>query len=136
MLKYIILFSSLFSILHITSSFQQKDELADSIRRGKEVYTAYCMNCHMEDGRGTPDINPPLAKADYLRKPVKLLISIILDGQSGEIVVNKKKYNTIMPAQPYLSDEQVADVLNYSRNAWGNKIAGRITPAQVKALRK
>ena len=135
-MKYIIPLPVLFCILHIMSSFRQKDEFAESIRRGKEVYTAYCMNCHMEDGRGTPGINPPLAKADYLRKPAKMLISIILDGQSGEIVVNKKKYNTIMPPQPYLSDEQVADVLNYVRNALGNKIAGKITAAQVKALRK
>ena len=41
-----------------------------------------------------------------------------------------------MPAQEYLSDEQIADVLNYIRNSWGNKIPGTITPASVKALRK
>jgi len=41
-----------------------------------------------------------------------------------------------MPAQDYLSDEQIADVLNYIRNSWGNKIPGMITPATVKALRR
>ena len=120
----------------IGSSFFQHNGLAESIKRGKEVYTSYCMSCHMEDGNGTPDINPPLAKADYIKKPAKTLISIILDGQSGEITVNKKKYNIPMPPQPYLSDEQIADVLNYVRNSWGNKISGIVTPAQVKALRK
>jgi len=40
-----------------------------------------------------------------------------------------------MPSQDYLTDEQIADVLNYSRNSWGNKVPGTITPAQVKALR-
>lgn len=83
-----------------------------------------------------PDVNPPLAKADYLRKPPKTLINIILKGQSGEVVVNRKKYNVAMPAQEYLTDIQIADVLNYSRNNWGNKIPGLITPAMVKAARK
>lgn len=121
----------------IGSSFYRQDNLQESIKRGKDVYTNYCMSCHMEDGNGTPDINPPLAKADYIKKqPAKKLITIILEGQSEEITVNKKKYSIPMPPQPYLSDEQVADVLNYVRNTWGNKIAGTITPAQVKALRK
>ena len=90
----------------------------------------------MEDGKGTPDINPPVAKADYLKKPAKTLIDVILKGQSGEVVVNGKKYNALMPAQDYLTDIQIADVLNYVRNSWGNKIPGTITPATVKALRK
>ena len=90
----------------------------------------------MEDGKGTPDFNPPLAKADYIKNPAKTLINIILEGQSGEITVNKKKYNSFMPPQYYLSDGQVADVMNYIRNTWGNKVAGLVTPSQVKALRK
>lgn len=135
MIRIMTLVLILASFFVVSSSFFQ-DKLADSIKRGKEVYIGYCMNCHMEDGKGTPDINPPLAKADYIKKPVKNLVAIILEGQSGEILVNKKKFNTIMPPQPYLSDEQVADVLNYIRNTWGNKVAGFITAAQVKALRK
>lgn len=122
--------------IFLLSSFVPNQSLSESIKRGKEVYTLYCQSCHMEDGKGTPDINPPVAKADYLKKPAKTLIGVILDGQSGEVVVNGKKYNAIMPAQPYLTDEQIADVLNYIRNSWGNKIPGTITPAAVKALRK
>ncbi|WP_276503217.1 c-type cytochrome [Terrimonas pollutisoli] len=135
MIKLVSIILTLPCIFIIGSSFFQSDELAKSIERGKEVYASYCMSCHMEDGKGTPDINPPLAKADYIRSPSKNLIRIILEGQSGEIVVNKKKYNTPMLPFSYLSDEQVADVLNYVRNSWGNKVAGIIKPAQVKALR-
>ena len=109
--------------------------LTESIKRGKEVYALYCQACHMEDGKGTPGINPPLARADYLRKPARTLIGIILNGQSGDVIVNGKKYNTMMPAQSYLTDQQIADVLNYARNSWGNKIAGNITPSMVKPLR-
>ena len=123
------------SVLFIMSSWFFQSGTAKSIERGKEVYVSYCQNCHMEDGKGTPDVFPPVAKTDYVKKPVKELVKIILEGQSGEIVVNKKTYNGIMPAQSYLTNEQIADVLNYIRNSWGNKITGTITPAQVKALR-
>ena len=119
----------------LLSSFEQDPQLKESIKRGKEAYTMYCQNCHMENGQGMPDTNPPLAKADYLKKPAKTLIGIVLKGQSGEVVVNGKKYNTMMPAQDYLTDDQIADVLNYVRNSWGNKIPGTITPAMVKGLR-
>jgi nitrite reductase (NO-forming) len=83
-----------------------------------------------------PDVNPPLAKADYLKKPLAELINIVLKGQSDEIVVNGKKYNTLMPAMDYMDDLQIADALNFIRNSWGNKSPGTVTPAMVKALRQ
>ena len=119
-----------------TSSTLPDQEMKESIERGKEVYALYCQNCHMEDGNGMPGVNPPLAKADFLKKPAKTLINVILKGQSGEVVVNGIKYNVPMPAQEYLTDRQIADVLNYSKNSWGNKIPGAVTPAMVENLRK
>ena len=135
---YKILASSLIvvTVFIFTTSFFQKYNLPKSIERGEEVYTLNCINCHMMDGNGTPELYPPLAKSDYLTKPVKTLINIVLQGQNGDVVVNGKKYNVDMPAQNYLTDEQIADVLNYSRNSWGNKNAVAVTPALVKALRK
>ena len=122
--------------IFLLSSFMPDQSLNESIKRGKEVYALFCQNCHMEDGKGMPEINPPVAKADYIKKPAKNLIGIILKGQTGNVVVNGKKYNIDMPAQEYLTDEQIADVLNYVRNSWGNKIPGTITPVMVKTLRK
>lgn len=118
-----------------TSSFIQSD-VQKSITRGKEVYGLYCQNCHMEDGTGMPEVNPPLAKADYMKRPAKDLISVILKGSTASLTVNGKKYVGAMPAQEYLSDEQIADVLNYAKNSLGNKIPGTITPTMVKAQRK
>lgn len=123
-------------VIFLLCSFMPDQKLNESIKRGKEVYILFCQNCHMEDGMGTPDINPPVARTDYIKKPARTLIGIILKGQSGEVIVNGKKYNTDMPAQEYLTDEQIADVLNYTRNSWGNKVPGIISPAMVKALRK
>lgn len=112
----------------------QDKTLKESMERGKEVYTLYCQSCHMENGQGTEGVNPPLAKTTYL-KDAKKNIGIILNGQTGEVVVNGKKYNAIMNPMSYLDDKQIADVLNYVRNSWGNKYP-IVTPAQVKAERK
>ena len=116
------------------SVYSQSFNLKASIERGKEVYALECQSCHMQEGEGLPGVYPPVAKTDYLKQPTPFLINIILKGQTGEIVVNGTKYNTPMPAQDYLSDEKVSDVLNYIRNTWTNKGAA-ITPEQVKTQR-
>lgn len=114
--------------------FSQDKNLQESMKRGKEVYTLHCQNCHMENGQGMEGVNPPLAKTIYLRD-TKKNIGIILNGQSGEVVVNGKKYNAIMNPLNYLDDKEIADVLNYVRNSWGNKYP-IVTPAQVKTERE
>ena len=121
-------------VFFICSAFFQEFDLAKSIERGKEVYGSFCLNCHLEDGSATPGLYPPLAKSDYLDKSTDTLVNIIVQGQSGEVTVNGEKYDGIMDPQDYLSDEQVADVLNYVRNNWGNKMPA-ITPTEVKAVR-
>lgn len=117
-------------------SFQDKT-LPESIKRGEEVYTANCITCHFAKGEGMEGSFPPLAKADFIAKDKtgKASISAVLNGLADEIKVNGKTYNAIMPSQSYLNDEQIADVLNYVRNSWGNK-GKAITPAMVKAERK
>jgi mono/diheme cytochrome c family protein len=135
-IKTLILISAITIGVIMLTGFNQDPQLKESIKRGKEVYALNCQNCYMEDGMGLQDVNPPLAGAVYLKKPTQTLIEIFLKGQSEEIIVNGKKFSAIMPAQDYLSDEQIADVCNYVRNTWGNKIPGTITPAKVNGLRK
>lgn len=116
------------------SSFVQKFDLKASIARGKEIYTAQCITCHLEKGEGIEGAFPPLAKSDYLMADKKRSIQQIIHGASGEIKVNGDTYNAEMPAMD-LTDEEVSDVLNYVRNSWGNK-GEAVTPAEVKAVRK
>jgi nitrite reductase (NO-forming) len=123
------------TIFFVCTAFFQGYDLAKSIEQGKSVYTSNCTDCHMAGGIDPQDQYPPLAKADYLMKPADSLINIVFHGQTGEIVVNGKKYNDEMLAQDYLTDTQIADVLNFVRNSWGNKF-DVITPQQVKSLRK
>ena len=118
------------------SSFSQKQtsDLKESVARGKEIYIAQCMSCHMEGGEGIEDVYPPLAKSDYLMKDKGRSISTVIHGLSGEIVVNGKTYNMEMTAFD-LSDQEVSDVLNYIRNSWGNK-GEAVMPEEVSAARK
>ena len=117
------------------TAFVQTYSKKDSILKGKEVYSTFCQICHMADGKGQVGIYPPLAKADYLAKPAKNLINNIMNGQTGEIVVNGKKYNGQMLPHNFLTDEQIADVVNYMKNSWGNQSATVVTPAMVKKIR-
>ena len=57
----------------LVSSFITDQKLSESIKRGKEVYAQNCQNCHMEDGKGTPEMNSPFARADYIKKSAKIL---------------------------------------------------------------
>lgn len=120
----------------ILFSFQD-DTLEQSIKRGEEVYNTTCATCHMQKGEGMEGSFPPLAKADFITKDKtgKKSIGVVLNGLDGEITVNGKKYNVPMTPLNYLSDQQIADVLNFVRNSWGNK-AKALTPEMVKAERK
>jgi len=90
------------------------------IEKGKSVYMQTCFVCHQPQGEGIPGQIPPLAKSDYLMADKANSIRGVLRGRTGEIVVNGKTYNGIMIPLNYLTDEQVANVLTYVRNSWGN----------------
>lgn len=106
----------------------------EQIKAGKEIFGRTCFACHQAEGQGIPTVFPPLAKSDYLNADPKRAIDGVLHGKTGEITVNGKKYNNIMTSQN-LSDDEVASVLTYVYNSWGNKKLV-ITPAMVKAQRK
>ena len=95
-----------------------------------------CSACHGMNGEGTA-IAPPLAKSDWVNGPADRLIDIQLHGLSGPITVSGKEYNfpAPMPAQAYQTDEQIAVVLTYIRNSFGNS-ASAVKPEQVKERRK
>ena len=65
---------------------------------GKVVYNQNCAACHQVDGRGIPAAFPPLANSDYLNADKTRAIRVVKGGLAGEVVVNKEKYNSVMPA--------------------------------------
>ena len=117
-------------------ALQQKPgfDLKASITRGKDLYTTYCITCHMEQGEGLEGVYPPLAKSDYMMKDKKRSIQQILYGATGPMKVNGKDYDGVMTGYD-LTDQEVSDLLNYVRNSFGNK-GSAILPAEIKAARK
>ena len=109
--------------------------LSASAKRGAEVYkTATCVACHQPSGEGVDKTFPPLNKSEWLSRNHTDAIRIVLKGMMGPIKVRGKEYNGGMPAQENLTDQQIADVLNYARNSWDNKL-GDITVAEVARVR-
>ncbi|MDC8003504.1 cytochrome c [Aureisphaera galaxeae] len=113
----------------------QNPSLKESMERGGLVYTDFCMQCHLANGYGVPGSFPPLAQSDWLTEKRTESIHAVKYGQQGEITVNGKKYNSYM-APMGLTDEEVADVMNYIMNSWGNTQTKMVTPAEVKAVEK
>lgn len=109
-------------------SFEEKMEM------GERIYGKTCFACHQSEGQGIAGAFPPLANSDYLNKDVKRAIDIVLHGKTGEIVVNGKTYSSVMTAQN-LTDKEVASVLTYVYNSWGNNKTV-VDKDQVKKIRK
>ena len=109
--------------------------LSPSIVRGKTLYTLYCLSCHQADGGGVPNMNPPLIQTSYVLGDKYALIKILLNGFSERVDIEGDPYSNNMPAHNFLKDNEVADVLNYIRNSFGNK-ASAVKPAEVKLVRR
>jgi len=118
--------------------------LAAQIDSGKEIYMkaapggGLCFTCHQPNGQGISGQFPPLAGSDWVLGEKERLIKISIHGLMGEIEVNGVKYNNVMapPGIPpgSLTDQQIADVLTYIRNEWGNS-ASAVSPEEVATVR-
>nr|WP_295923831.1 PQQ-dependent sugar dehydrogenase [uncultured Dyadobacter sp.] len=108
--------------------------IKSSYLAGQVIYSKHCLVCHQADGGGVQNLNAPLVKTDYLLGDKDRLIQVILNGMGG-VDVNDEKYSNVMPSHSFLSDKQIADVLTYVRNSFGNK-ASAVTSQQVAAARK
>jgi cytochrome c oxidase cbb3-type subunit 2 len=118
--------------------------LAAQIESGKEIYMkaapggGLCFTCHQPNGQGISGQFPPLAGSDWVLGEKERLIKISIHGLMGEIEVNGVKYNNVMapPGIPpgSLTDQQIADVLTYIRNEWGNS-ASAVSPEEVATIR-
>lgn len=111
-----------------------KSTLASSINRGSTVYATYCLACHQTDGSGVPNMNPPLVKTSWVLGSKTVLIQQVLKGSQGKVEIDGETFHNSMPPQPQLTDQQIADVLTYVRNSFGNR-ASIVTPAEVKGVR-
>lgn len=121
------------AILNGVSVPNKKMSKEEILAFGKTVFTSTCQACHQADGKGLPNVFPPLAQSDYLLKDKERAISTLIKGLQGEVIVNGKKFNNIMPPQ-VLDNVQIAAVLTYVRNSFGNK-SDIVTPQEVEKVR-
>jgi nitrite reductase (NO-forming) len=109
--------------------------LEQQVAAGKALFQGTCSACHQANGEGLGDVFPPLAKSDYLLADKTRAIGHVLNGVSGPITVNGKAYNGVMPPMSHLPDDDIANIVTYVLNSWGNA-GGQVTPADVTAVRK
>lgn len=136
-MKKIIITCVLCSLIAVYLFAQAKKQpsATASIKRGQQVFSTTCIVCHQKNGGGVPRMNPPLIQTKYVLGDKSQLIQIVLKGLNQPIEVEGETYNNVMPPFAQLTDEQIADVLTYVRNSFGNK-ASAVTPALVKAERE
>jgi mono/diheme cytochrome c family protein len=116
--------------------------------KGKKIYNRIpgCIQCHQSTGLGLPGLKPPqayppLAGSDWINHPDDVLVRVILHGITGSIKVNNIEYNfpggmnpAIYSIPKKLSDAEIAAVITYIRNEWGNQ-GPAVTEDTVKRIR-
>jgi nitrite reductase (NO-forming) len=108
--------------------------LAQQVSAGAALYNGTCSVCHQASGEGLPNVFPPLAKADFLNADKTRAIQIVLNGLQGAVTVNGQAFNSVMPPMSQLNDDEVAHILTFVLNSWGNK-GGRVTAEEVARAR-
>jgi len=104
------------------------------VKAGEVLFKGTCSACHQDTGEGIANVFPPLAKSDYLLADRKRAIGIALNGLSGPVTVNGTNYNSVMPPMSQLNDDEIANILTYALNSWGND-GGVVTAKEVEQVR-
>ena len=104
------------------------------IQAGMVLYNGTCSVCHQQNGEGLEGIFPPLANSDYLMADQRRAVEIVLNGLSGPISVNGVSYSSVMPAMSQLNDDEIANILTFTLNSWGNE-GGVVTSDEVAGIR-
>lgn len=94
--------------------------MAQQVDAGKALFTGTCSVCHQASGEGLPGVFPPLAKSDFLMADKQRSIAVVLNGLTGPVEVNGKRFESVMPPMSQLTDDDIANILTYVRNSWGN----------------
>lgn len=109
---------------------------AAAMSNGQSIFETNCSTCHGSNGTGQPGVFPPLAgNKQILVKDPTPIIKIVLNGLNVPKEIEGKQYNGGMPSWKLLKDADIAAVLTYVRNSWGNK-APAVTEKEVAAARK
>jgi nitrite reductase (NO-forming) len=104
------------------------------VAAGAVLYNGTCSVCHQQDGAGLEGVFPPLANSDYLMADTERAIAVVLNGLTGEVVVNGNTFNSVMPPMSQLNDDEIANILTFALNSWGND-GDTVSAEEVTAVR-
>ncbi len=102
---------------------------------GKKSYAANCQACHQVEGQGIPGAFPPLDDNPHIQEDKLHIARTVLKGMSGKLEVKGKTYNAQMPAQPHLTDVEIAAIGTYILQQFDNG-GGELTPEEVAEVRE
>ena len=102
---------------------------------GRILYNTYCAACHQQNGQGDNNRFPPLIGSEFITGDEDRLIGIVLNGRQGEITIDGKTYNDLMPSHHHLDDLAIASILTYIRNRFGGVENRSIDVLQVSQVR-
>ena len=100
-------------------------DLKELVARGEKVFAGNCAACHQASGKGVPGVFPALDGSQVVNGPEADQLALVLNGKAG----------TAMASFSRLSDAELAAVITYTRNSWGNHAGESVQPAEVKADR-
>jgi len=106
----------------------------EQIKAGEARFTGTCSVCHQSTGQGLPGVFPPLAGSDFLMADKQRAIGIVLNGLHGPVTVNGNAFDSVMPPMSQLNDDELANILTFVRNSWGNS-GESVSAEEVKKLR-
>ena len=107
----------------------------DVMKRGQNVYNQACLVCHQVNGSGVPMMYPPIQESEIIAGDHEKLIKLVLEGMSGPIEIKGEQYNSTMPPQKdILNDQQISDLLTFLRRSFGNS-ADAISEKEVARIR-
>ncbi|MEK6781166.1 MAG: c-type cytochrome [Bacteroidota bacterium] len=121
------------------SNIRTPHEIEDNLAKGElvggeKIYGTYCGVCHQQDGRGASGRFPPLAGTPWVTGDKQKLIGILMNGLEGQIEVKGEIFNSVMPKHSFLTNEEMANVLTYIRQNFGNK-ASAISAKEINEIR-
>jgi len=124
-------------IIELTPDEKEALRIERKISSGEKIFAARCASCHQTNGLGIAGQYPPLAGSEWVTSDPGIITNIILKGLKGEIVVKGETYGTtaaINMAAVAINDSEIANVVSYVRQAWGNN-AEEIFEDEVASIR-
>jgi len=105
------------------------------IDAGRVLYNGTCSVCHQQNGEGLEGVFPPLANSDYLMADTRRSIEVVLNGLVGPVTVNGSPFNSVMPPMSQLNDDEIANILTFTLNNWGNE-GDTVSSGEVAEIRE